>query len=47
MWRHLQAAWSLVAVLVVTPEVLAAAEAAGAVDAKALSWARGRGLVTA
>ena len=47
LWRHLQVAWSLVAVLVVTPEVLAAAEAAGAVDAKALSWARGRGLVTA
>jgi hypothetical protein len=45
MLRALAEAWEIVAVLVVTPEVLTAAEAAQAVDAKALAWARARGLV--
>lgn len=51
-WRHhdkrygrqRDQAWEIIAVLVVEPAVLAAAEAAGAVDAKALAWARARGL---
>ena len=45
LWRHLQAGWALVAVLVVEAPILAAAQEKGAVDAKALAWARGRGLV--
>ncbi len=45
LWRHLQSAWSLVAVLAVTPDVLRAAQDAEAVDLKALAWAREQGLV--
>ena len=45
LWRHLQAGWALVAVLVVEGPILAAAQEAGAVDERALAWARERGLV--
>src|SRR3989304_83737 len=44
-WRQRAEAWEIVAVLAVDVDVLASAEAAGAVDARALAWARGRGLV--
>ena len=44
-WRQRAEAWEIVAVIAVQPDVLAAAEAAGAVDAKALRWARTRGLL--
>ena len=43
-WRQRAEAWEIVGVLAVQPDVLAAAEAAGAVDVKALAWARARGL---
>ena len=43
MLRAMAEAWEIVAVLAVEPEVLAAAEAAGATDSKALVWARARG----
>ncbi len=46
LWRHLQAGWALVAVLVVDAPILAAAWEAGAVDERALAWARERGLVS-
>jgi hypothetical protein len=46
MLRALAEAWEIVALLVVEPEVLAAAEATQAVDAKLLAWARARGLVS-
>ena len=42
-WRQRAQAWDLVSVQVVEDDVLAAAEAAGAVDAKALAWARAKG----
>ena len=45
LWRHLQAGWALVAVLVVETVILAAALEKGAVDAKALAWAKERGLL--
>lgn len=45
LWRHLQAGWSLVAILVVEAPILAAAQEAEAVDLKALRWARERGLL--
>lgn len=45
LWRHLQAGWALVAVLVVEAPILEAAQEAGAVDAKAVSWAKERGLL--
>lgn len=45
LWRHLQAAWGVVAVLVVDADVLRAAQEAGAVDPKALAWRTERGLV--
>jgi len=44
-WRQRAEAWEIVGALVVDADVLAAAEAAGAVDTKALAWARARGLV--
>src|SRR3990167_3020618 len=44
-FRQRAEAWEVVGVLAVEPDVLAAAEAAQAVDAKALAWARARGLV--
>ena len=43
-WRQRAQAWDLVSVQVVEDDVLAAAEAAQAVDARALAWARARGL---
>ena len=45
LWRHLQAGWALVAILVVEPEVLAAAQEAGAVDERPLRWAKERKLL--
>lgn len=45
LWTHLQAGWSLVAVLAVEGAILAAAQEVGAVDAKAVAWARERGLL--
>ncbi|OGO45081.1 MAG: hypothetical protein A2W34_06965 [Chloroflexi bacterium RBG_16_64_32] len=47
MLRAMAAAWEIVGVLAVAGDVLAAAEAAGAVDAKSLAWARARGYVPA
>jgi len=46
-WRQRAEAWEIVAVLAVDVDVLAAAEAAGAVDARSLAWARVRGLTPA
>lgn len=46
LWAHLQAAWGLVAVLAVDATTLKAAQEEGAVDLKALAWARERGLLT-
>ena len=45
LWRHLQSAWQVVAVLAVGPDVLRAAQEAGATDARAVAWARERGLL--
>ena len=45
LWRHLQAAWSLIAVLAVDAAILKAAQEAGATDERAVAWARERGLV--
>lgn len=44
-WRTLTDAWGIIGVLSVAPEVLVAAQEAGAVDLKALRWARERGLL--
>lgn len=44
-WKAWQDAWSLVAILVVEAPILAAAEEAGAVDAKTLAWAKERKLL--
>src|SRR3989304_238999 len=41
-WRQRAEAWEIVGALVVDVDVLAAAEAAGAVDARTLTWARAR-----
>lgn len=43
--RHLQRGWDFVAVLAVVPAVLRAAQEAGAVDERAVAWARERGLL--
>ena len=45
LWRHLQAAWSLVAVLVVDAAILRQAQEAGATDARAVAWATAQGLL--
>lgn len=45
--RHLQAGWALVSVLVVEAPILAAAQEAGAVDEKAINWAKERRLLDA
>ena len=42
-WRQRAESWEIVAVLAVDADVLTAAEAAGAVEAKALAWARAKG----
>lgn len=44
-WRTLTDAWGIIGVISVGPEDLAAAREAGAVDERALAWARERGLV--
>ena len=46
-WRQRAEAWEIVGVLAVDGDVLAAAEAAQAVDARSLAWARVRGLTPA
>ena len=45
LWRHLQSAWSLIAVLAVPGDVLRAAQEAGATDERAVVWARERNLI--
>ncbi|KKK64040.1 hypothetical protein LCGC14_2988250, partial [marine sediment metagenome] len=45
LWRHLQAGWAMVAVLAIDAPILAAAQEAGAVDQKAISWAKERSLL--
>ena len=45
LWRHLQKGWALVAILAIDAPILAAAQEAGAVDGKAINWAKERGLL--
>jgi len=45
LWGDLTVAWGVIAVLAVEAPVLRRAQDAGAVDERAVAWARGRGLI--